>query len=105
MKRRSYYQWMIAFILFVFPSAAFPFCLTYDSFSGTHPDNCTMNLSWVFEECGETGVYYVEYSADLGATWSIIATINSNGSGSYTYSDVFAHPPGAGAVTVEYRIA
>ena len=85
-------------------------CLSFDSFSATFPsnDHCTANLAWTFEECSETGIYYITYSPDLGANFYIIGTVNSTGatgSASYTYTDSYAHTTGTNTSnTVEYRI-
>jgi hypothetical protein len=96
--------------LWLLPTNAFSFCLSFDSFSATIPtnptDNCTVNLAWTFEECGLTGTYYVQYSTD-GTTYYIIASQNgaaNSGSGSYSYQDDYAHPAASDAAAVYYRI-
>src|SRR5580658_9869879 len=63
--------------------------------------NCGAIFSFTYVECNSSGIYYIEYSTD-DVNYYIIGTVTPNGSGSYSYTDNYAHRP-TGSDTVEYR--
>lgn len=64
--------------------------------------NCGAIYSFSYGECGVSAIYYIQYSPD-DINYYIIGTINSNGSGSYSFTDNYAHPQSSGAATLYYR--
>jgi hypothetical protein len=98
----------MAAVLFSFavPHSLFA-CFAYTAFSATASGNCSVNVAWTFQECQEPGTYYIEASADNGSTWYIVNSVATGAptdTRSYTYTDNYAHPPGSGSATVEYRV-
>jgi hypothetical protein len=63
--------------------------------------NCGAIFSFTYVECNSSGIYYIQYSPD-NVNYYIIGTVTPNGSGSYSYTDNYAHSP-TGSNTVEYR--
>jgi hypothetical protein len=85
-------------------------CFEYNSFTAmASTDQCSVNLTWSFNECGIAGTYYIEYSAN-SSPFNIIGSISTAGINTgpdvLTYTDSYAHLPGSGnnATAVEYRI-
>jgi len=94
------------FVLLCFSPCLAYCCFLYESCTAMPSGNCTVNLAWTFEECGEAGTYYIEYSPD-GVNFSIIGSITglaSPSAQSYTFTDNDAHPPGSGSASPEYKI-
>ena len=67
--------------------------------------NCSTTFSFNYVECSSTGAfYYIEYSTDGNTNdFYIIGKISANGSGSYSYTDNYAHPQSSGSAFVYYR--
>jgi hypothetical protein len=90
-----------ALILLSFPFVSFC-CDQFTSFTAKPvTGNCGAIFSFTYVECNSSGIYYIEYSPD-DVNYYIIGTVTPNGSGSYSYTDNYAHPP-SGSATVEYR--
>jgi len=94
-------------ILFLLVSPIFAYCcdtwgtVSVIALSG----NCSTQFSFNYAECPPaSGIYYVEYSTS-GNTYDfyIIGQVTPNGSGSYSYTDNYAHPQSSGSANVFYR--
>jgi hypothetical protein len=93
-------------ILFLLASPILAYCCdTWNSVSVIAlSGNCSTQFSFSYVECNSNAIYYVEYSTDGNTNdFYIIGQVTPNGSGSYSYTDLYAHPQSIGSANVFYR--
>ncbi|HXB35790.1 MAG TPA: T9SS type A sorting domain-containing protein [Puia sp.] len=91
-----------SFFLLLFPFLSYC-CDTWTSIQAVPlTGDCSTKISFVYVECNSSGIYYIQYSPD-DVNYYIIGSVTPNGSGSYSYTDNYAHPQSSRSAKVYYR--
>jgi hypothetical protein len=95
----------LAGILFLLVSPFLSYCCdTWGLVSASRVtgNNCAATFTFNYVECSSNVFYYIQYSPD-DVNYYIIGKVTANGTGSYTYTDNYAHPAALAAANVYYR--